>query len=97
MLFMVNPSFASSCNSSEYTVKLFLGCPFGIFEISDQRMSKHTSFRLGLFGYTSARSIIGLATIPTPWRFPALDFGTIDFLYTQTWRVCCGDGEVSEL
>ncbi len=71
-------------------MNFFSGCPLGLPEISDQRISKHKSLYEGLFGYNSARSIIGLAAIFTPWRCPGLKIGTSDCLYTQTWTVCCG-------
>lgn len=53
---ILNAAFADPCNLSRHTANLFLDCPVWRFEVSDHRISKHVSFREGLFGYTSTRS-----------------------------------------
>lgn len=65
-------------------MNFFSGCPLGLHEISDQRISKHKSLFEGIFGYNSACSIIGRAAIFTPWTCPGLEIGTSDCLYSQT-------------
>ena len=62
--------------------------PLGLSEISDQRISKHKSLCEGLFGYTSARSIIDLAAIFTPLGLSGLEISKINvYRLKHVWYV----------
>ena len=70
-------------------MNFFSDCPHDLAEILDQLISKHKSLFEGLFGYTSARSIIRPTTIFSALGLSGLEIGSFNFVYTQTWTVCC--------